>query len=388
MEMSGCSVMTDRVEQQILTAGHTAGLAPEIAEKMERIAGFLDRHKLSALLLGRHENIAWATAGRVEARVALGSETAVTSLLLTRDGRRFYIAPINEGPRLAAEEFAGLGFEPILYPWYESAAQQIQRLTDGEPVGSDIGAPGTARVDLGSLRTPLFPAEMDRFRALGRLTAEATVTVLESLEPGLTEYEMAARTAAALLARGVAPTVLLMGTDDRIRKYKHAVPRGGVLERYGMINLCARKWGLVVSITRFVHFGPLPEDLSASFCHAAHIHSELLHATRPGATAATLYATAQKAYAAGSAPEEIELHHQGGPCGYVERAWLITPAGEQTVDLPQAFAYNPSLRGAKVEDTVLVTNEGVEMLTGTPSLPVLETTIDQVTYRSAGALIK
>ena len=380
--------MTNMVEQQILTVEHSAASVPEISEKMERIAGFLDRHKLSALLLGRHENIAWATAGRVEARVALGTETAVASLLLTRDGRRYYIAPVNEGPRLAAEEFAGLGFEPILYPWYESAAPQIHRLTGGEPVGSDTGAPGTARVDLGSLRTPLLPAEMDRFRALGRLTTEATVTVLESLEPGLTEYEMAARTAAALLARGLTPTVLLMGTDDRIRKYKHAVPRGGVLKRYGMVNLCARKWGLVVSITRFVHFGPLPQDLAVSFRHAAHIHSELVHATRPGATAATLYAAAQKAYATAGAPGEIELHHQGGPCGYVERSWLIAPAGEQRVDLPQGFAYNPSLRGAKVEDTVLVTKQGIEVLTGTPSLPTLETTIDQATYRSAGVFIK
>jgi Xaa-Pro dipeptidase len=380
--------MTNQIEQESFAPNRAAGQVSELEKKSERIAGFLDRQNLSALLLSRHENIAWVTAGQVEARVALGSEAAVVSLLITRDGRGYYIAPNNEGPRLAAEEFSGLDYEPILYPWHEGAGSRIRELAGAGAIGSDTGTPGTTRVDIGVLRAPLLAAEIDRFRSLGHDTADATVSILESLEPGITEYEMAARTSAALLSRGISPTVLLMGTDDRIRKYKHAVPRGGILDRYGMINLCARRWGLVVSITRFVHFGPLPQDLSAAFCHAAQINSELLHATRSGATSAAIYAVAEKAYAATGAPEEIERHHQGGPCGYVERDWLITPTGQQTVVLPQAFAYNPSLRGAKVEDTVLVTNDRVEVLTETPSLPVRETTVDRVTYGSAGVLIK
>jgi len=381
---------TSQSEQQASSAisNHLSANPSELAEKRERLAAFLDHRQLSALLVSRHENIAWATGGQVDARVALGSETAVASLLITREGRRYYVAPKNEGPRLAAEEFSGLGYEPILYPWYEKAEPYIQKLAGTGPVGSDTDLPGVAQVDLSALRVPLHPAEIERFRALGRDTADATVSVLESLEPGVTEYEMTASTSAALLSRGISPTVLLMGTDDRIRKYKHAVPRRGVLERYGMINLCARKWGLVVSITRFVHFGEMPQDLSAAFVHAARIHSELLHATRPGSTAAAIYAVAQRAYSAAGATEEIEKHHQGGPCGYVERDWLITPAGEQRVVAPQAFAYNPSLRGAKVEDTVIVTNEGVEVLTGTPSLPALESNIGEVLYRSAGVLVK
>jgi antitoxin VapB len=348
---------------------------------------------LSALLLKRPENIAWATAGKVEARVGLGSETAVTSLLITRDGRKYYIAPNNEGPRLATEEFAGLGYEPVLYPWQESAGNTAQDLTGSGKIGSDSANAGAVHVNLGVLRAPLLPAEIDRLRALGQETAAATAWVVESLEPGITEYEMAGRTANALLARGISPTVLLMGTDDRIRKYKHAVPRQGVLERYGMVNLCARRAGMVVSITRFVHFGPMPAGLSASFAHVAQINAELLHATGPGATgqgatASSLYAVAQMAYATAGAAEELDLHHQGGPCGYVERDWLITPGGTQTVALPQSFAYNPSLRGAKVEDTVIVTDSGVEVLTPTPSLPVIETAVDGVAYWASGALIR
>jgi antitoxin VapB len=377
-------------------AQDAAPRSAELDEKFQRLAAFLDRDHLAAILLSRHENIAWITGGQVEARVAVGTETAVTSLLITRDGRRYYLTPNNEAPRLAAEEFAGLGYEAVPYPWYQSPAPLLPQLLGitelaggtalGPVFGSDTPIAHARHVNLTSLRAPLLPAEIARLRILSRQTADVTTAVLESLRPGITEHEMAARTAAALLERGIAPTVLLMGVDDRIRKYKHAVPRRGILERYGMVNLCARKWGMVVSITRFVHFGSVPEDLAASFIAAARIHSELLHATRPGATSAKLFEVAREAYKSVGAAEEIELHHQGGPCGYTERDWLITPTGEETVALPQAFAYNPSLRGAKVEDTVLAGENSIEVLTATPTLPIIETIIDGVAYRSAEVL--
>ena len=141
---------------------------------------------------------------------------------------------------------------------------------------------------------------------------------------------MAARTSAALLMRGLAPTVLLMGVDERIHRYKHAAARGGVLQRYGMVNLCARRWGLIVSITRFVHFGALPTELSAAFEAAAQNHAALLHATRDGAVSSDIFAAARRAYGSVSAADEIERHHQGGPCGYAERDWVIRPREPST----------------------------------------------------------
>ncbi len=93
------------------TAG-SASQNAEITEKLQRIEDLLDRNKAGAVLLSRHGNIAWITAGQVEARVAQGTETAVCSLLLTRNGRRYYLAPNNEAARLHDEEFAGLGYSP------------------------------------------------------------------------------------------------------------------------------------------------------------------------------------------------------------------------------------------------------------------------------------
>lgn len=363
-----------------------AELAQELATKQSRLADFMDQNDWSAVLLSRHQNIAWATAGRVEARVG-PVETAVCSLLITRDGRRYYIAPENEAPRLAAEEFPGLGYEPVLYPWTGGDIAEIAHQIAGPEIGADTVQPGFYPASFTSLRAPLLAAEIDRFRTLGRAVAESTTRVVQSLQPGITEDELAARVAADLLAQHITPSVLLMGVDERIFRYKHAVPRDGILRKYGMVNVCARRYGLVISITRFVHFGAMPATLAANFEKVARINAELLHASRAGASSADLYSVAAQGYGSAGFPDEIAKHHQGGPCGYQERDWVAIPTGTDRVVDPQAFAWNPSLQGAKAEDTALLHDGAVEILTATPDLPVIETKIGSQVYRSAGVLL-
>lgn len=155
-----------------------------------------------------------------------------------------------------------------------------------------------------------------------------------------------------------------------------------------MLNLCSRKWGLAISITRFVHFGELPSELAERFDSAARVNAALLDGSRVGATSADLFKAAQEAYAAEGYPGEEEFHHQGGATGYGEREWLATPEGAEVVENAQAFAWNPSIRGGKVEDTVLLKDGAIETLTPTPELPVVETERNGTIYQSAGVLVK
>jgi antitoxin VapB len=155
-----------------------------------------------------------------------------------------------------------------------------------------------------------------------------------------------------------------------------------------MVNRCSRKWGLVISITRFVHFGPLPQNLASGFDAAAKVNAALLHATRAGATAGQLYKVAKDAYAAAGFPGEENLHHQGGATGYGEREWVATPNGTEIILNRQAFAWNPSARGGKVEDTVLLQDGAIEILTGTTKFPPVETVVGGKSYHSAGVLLK
>ena len=384
--------MTKRISKSLTVNGVT--LVPEeewnaeLEAKHQKLVEWINAQGLEGVLIRRNENVAWVTGGAVEVRVLTPAETGVASLLITAAGKRYYFTTENEAPRLNDEEFGTLDFEPVLFPWYaEDTLPTAQRLA-GVHLGSDTPGPGLIPVNLYPMREALSETEAARYRWLGEETAAATVESLHQVEPGLSEYDLEAVTAANLLRRGILPSVYLYAVDDRIYKYKHAAARGRRLKQYGMLNLCTRKWGLAISITRFIHFGELPGELVARFKSAAQVNAALLDATRVGATSAELFRVAQSAYAAEGFPGEEQLHHQGGATGYGEREWVATPDGTQTVVNHQAFAWNPSIRGGKAEDTVLLRDGKIEWLTATPELPVIESSVNGTVYPAAGVLVK
>ncbi|WP_109485267.1 M24 family metallopeptidase [Occallatibacter savannae] len=382
--------MAKRIGKALVVGGETivaeAAWNAELEEKQARLVEWLRRESLSGVLIRRNENVAWVTGGAVEVRVLTPSETGVASLLITAEGKRYYFTTENEAPRLQDEEFGALDFEPVLFPWFADDTAATAAKLAGGPLGCDTPVPGTIAVDLHPLRASLSESEIARYRCLGANTAAATVESLKQVERGMSEYDLEAITAANLLKRGILPSVYLYAVDDRIYKYKHAVARGAKLDKYAMLNLCTRKWGLAISITRFLHFGAVPAELQERFKSAAQVNAALLDATRVGATSRDLFKVAQAAYAAEGFPGEECFHHQGGPTGYGEREWVATPNGKETVVDKQAFAWNPSIRGGKAEDTVILRDGKIEWLTATTELPVIEAEVNGKVYPAAGVL--
>jgi len=111
-----------------------------------------------------------------------------------------------------------------------------------------------------------------------------------------------------------------------------------------------------------------------------------LNATRVGSTGADLYNVAADAYAANGFADEINRHHQGGATGYRTRDWVAHPQSRETVQMHQAFAWNPSITGTKVEETSIVTVDGIEIITSSPGFPQIESVIDGGSYFSPGIL--
>ena len=384
--------MTKRIGKSLVVNGVTLvtekAWNAELDAKHEKLVEWLRGQKLAGVLIRRNENVAWLTGGAVELRVLTPCETGVASLLVTAAGKRYYFTTENEAPRLHDEEFGALDFEPVLFPWWADDTNAAAAKLAGGALGSDTPGAGLTPVNLFPLRAALSETEIARYRWLGAETAAATVEALNQVEPGMSEYDLEAITAGGLLHRGILPSVYLYAVDDRILKYKHAVARGARLKQYAMLNLCSRKWGLAISITRFVHFGALPAELGKRFVASAQVNAALLNATRVGATSAQLFAVAQAAYAAQGFSGEERFHHQGGPTGYGEREWIATPAGAEVVVNNQAFAWNPSIRGGKVEDTVLLRDGVIENLTPTPELPVISASANGAPYPATGVLVK
>jgi antitoxin VapB len=140
-----------------------------------------------------------------------------------------------------------------------------------------------------------------------------------------------------------------------------------------MVVMCGRKWGLVCSVTRLVHFGPLPAELSRKQAALAVVDATYIAGTRPNTRLGDIVAQAQASYALGGFADEWRLHHQGGPVGYEAREYLGAPGSEDEVREGQVYAWNPSITGTKMEDTVLVGAESNVVLTaiqGWPTIPV------------------
>ena len=373
-----------KVDGAVLIAA--AEWSAEIDAKRARLVEWMCERDLHGVLLRRHENIAWLTGGAVELRVLTPAETGVGSVLVTADGRCFYLTTENEAPRLAAEEFGALGFAPVLFPWFADQTAERALEIAGPHVACDQPQPGMQPAHLYSLRKSLCETEIRRFQWLGETTATATVEVLRNLKPGVSEFEMEAFVSEALLRRGIQPSVSLMAVDERIVRYKHAVARGQRLQRFAMLNLCSRRWGLTISITRFAHFGPLPDELKQGFEAAAKVNAVLQHHTRAGAISARLYELAAQTYESAGFVGEERRHHQGGATGYWEREWVATPEGTERVVDRQAFAWNPSAAGGKAEDTILLRDGKIENLTATPELPEIKAVCDGAEYAAAGVL--
>ncbi|MFQ6132361.1 MAG: M24 family metallopeptidase [Armatimonadota bacterium] len=386
--------------------------------KQERLCQFLEERNFGALLINKVRNFSWITAGG-DTHIVITSEAMPCHLLLTTDGGKYLIANGSEAPRVMTEQLAGLGYELKFYPWYSDKAEPnrmveiVQELTEGVRLASDSPFPGAEELsdgEIAQVRIPLTDTEIQRYRWLGRQCAEAvaetcggdvrwvppgtawgrmvptegllgSVGAPTQVRPGMTEYEMETITAHNLRKRGITPTVLLIAADERIFNYRHAIPTEKKLEHYAMINICARKWGLVIATTRFVYFGDMPDDLREKFEKAAYVDAIYLDSTQPGRTAGEILGRARHAYAKVGYPDEWTLHHQGGAIGYNERDWVTFPGCDEVIHARQAFAWNPTLQGAKIEDTILAFDDRVEVLTELPNWPSVEVEIAGKTYR-------
>ena len=149
---------------------------------------------------------------------------------------------------------------------------------------------------------------------------------------------------------------------------------------------CAKRFGLIVSLSRIVCVGDVPDELQRKTEATAYINAAMLDATKPGALGADIYAVAAKAYGAMGYGDDINLHHQGGPTGYKTREWVAHPQSREIVQNDQAFAWNPSITGTKVEETVVTTENGVETITASSDFPQIVTAINGREYYSPGVL--
>lgn len=345
----------------------------EMQEKERRARELMESEGLDALAISTIANFAWLTCGGSN-YVGIATEVGSATAIITRSGKYIVCDNIEAG-RLRDEEIRDQGFELISFNWFEPRRDDIiQEIVGDGILGSDIPMPGAKNIApaLDPYRYSLTPEEIERYRRLGRDTGECMAQACREIEQGMTEYEIAGVLNGKLLSRGLTPLVTLIATDERIANYRHPLPTHKKLERYAMLVTGVRRWGLIISTSRLVHFGELPAELRRKHDAVTRIDAAFISATRPGADMGEIFRSAVDTYKSTGYADEWTLHHQGGPTGYKGREFRVTPSTSAAVAPNQAFAWNPSITGTKSEDTIIATPDGPQVLSMTDDWPVVE----------------
>jgi len=349
-------------------------------DKRERLEAYLESHELDSVWFARPNSFAWLTGGNN----VVDREGDIGVAAVGYDGTDVTVVANNiEVDRIVSEEVPDLETEDLVieeFPWHASSlGEAVAEHVGDERAAIDIDLPEFERVDPTPLRQPLTERDRERYRELSQQTAASVEAVCRELQSGDTEHEVASALRVALSARDIEAPVVLVGGAIRAQQYRHYTPTDAELGEYALVSVTAERAGLHASCTRTVAFDP-PTWLEERHEAAARVETTALAATQDAATssdtAGDVFTAIQQAYDTVGYESEWEHHHQGGAAGFAGREWIATPDHDAPVEAPMAYAWNPTVQGAKSEGTALVTDDDIEVLTATGRWPT--TTVSAV----------
>ena len=338
-------------------AGALAASVADRAVKRARVLDLLERRGATSIVLRTHTAVSWYLDG-ARTHVSLAGDP-VAAVVVRRDGDELRVFA-NEADRLLEEELVSRErLDVVRVPWHDALASPGLAELDEAEVAADLRA----------ARASLLPGELHRYRLLCREVAEVLTDAAAGAESTMTERQLGARLSTGLAARGIDPLVTLVAGRSRLA-HRHPLPTGTALGDRAMLVVCGRRHGLIANATRWVRFGPAAEGESEAMRRILDVEADVFSATRPGTTLDDVFTAGVAAYARhGFDADEWRRHHQGGAAGYAGRDPRAVPGIDDLVHEGQAFAWNPTAPGAKVEDTVLSVAGGVEVLTVDPRWP-------------------
>ena len=333
-----------------------------LRDRREKLRGLMDRRGLGALLMRNSANFAWYTGG-ADNRVDHADPLGVAAVLLTTEAE--YVLTDNiEAPRMREEETPG--FEVVEYPWFGSSQGALEEVTGGATLGTDHPTENTVDIsgEISRLRYVLDGDAMERYRRVGEDAVSAVMEAAVTLEPETDEREAVASLVAACRKRGLSSPVAIAAGKERTSRYRHPVSQGAKLGDRAMLVVCGERGGLYANLTRTVLFEEPDPELQRRQQTCDAILLQMQEATVPGRTLAEVFEDCKKFYAEKGFPDEWKKHHQGGLTGYASREVISTPETHLEIKPGMAFAWNPSVVGAKAEETFILTAAGPEVITG------------------------
>ena len=217
------------------------------------------------------------------------------------------------------------------------------------------------------------PLEIELMRSVARMGGAGLRAALRAIQPGVSEFEVAAAACQAMTAAGAEeysfPTAVVSGSRAGL---KHAPPTNRRMQNGDMVflDMGAKHNGYVCDLSRCTVVGKASEEQRRFLDTSLEIFTRVLETIKPGVPIHAMYEVAEE-IAVRSGYEDAYMptgFGHGLGASLIEMPSL-RPPGHKPFEAGMVFALEPMLvrynvGTAVVEETVLVTERGAETLSG------------------------
>lgn len=341
----------------------------DVDAKQGRIAALLREVGCDGLLVFEPENFAWLTSG-ASARTVL--DPAEMPVLYFGLEQRWVLCSNAATQRLFEEELDGLGFQLKEWPWYWGRHQLLADLCQNRTLAADHPFDETRDVSatLRGLRRTLTAYEQACLRAAGQVVSHAIEATCRTMEPGITEREVAGQVSHRLIHRGALPVHIGVAADGRSRLYRQFGFTSTPIQHYAVVTVTARKYGLHASASRAVSFGEVDPVFRAEHNAVCKVGATYVASTWPDALPREILAAGRRVYTFVGHEHEWRMAPQGHITGRAPVEMTITPTTEELFHGGWAVTWSAGVGAACGRDTFLITDDGPECVTPTETWPL------------------
>jgi Xaa-Pro aminopeptidase len=267
---------------------------------------------------------------------------------------------------ITRRKYRAIGFEKnrLSFAAWTQVREALGKRVDLKPLDQVIEA----------LRMVKDAEEIEFIRASVALNSRAFEAALRRLRPQMTEADLAAEIDYQMRRLGASEpafeTIVAAGPHAAL-PHARPQPRPIGTDQVLLVDMGASLDGYASDMTRTLALGKIKPEIRRMYQATLEAQLAAIDAVRPGVSAASVDRAARRVLRAHGLDREF-IHSTGHGLGLEIHEGPRLGKGERTRLAPgmtitiEPGVYRPGLCGIRIEDTVLVTDRGCEVLTPTP----------------------